>query len=45
MFQTDIEDKIKTHFLYSVILFWESCLLWENVEKYGTGHALCIPDE
>ena len=34
MFQTKVVAKIKTHILYSVIFFWKSYRLWDNVEKY-----------
>jgi len=35
MFQTKFVEKIKTHILYSITLFFrKSCLLWNNVEKY-----------
>jgi hypothetical protein len=35
MFQTKVVEKIKTHILWSVTFFWNSCCLWDNVEKYG----------
>jgi len=35
MFQTKVVEKIKTHILCSVTLFWKMCHLWENVEKCG----------
>jgi len=54
MFQTKVVRKIKTHILRSVIyIFFKSCHLWENVEKYCTAeqatddkmaHALCMLD-
>jgi hypothetical protein len=31
-----IVQKIKTHILCSITFFRKSCLLWDNVEKYGT---------
>ena len=34
MFQTQVVEKIKTHFLYLIAFFRKSCLLWDNVEKY-----------
>jgi hypothetical protein len=36
MFQTKVVEKIKTHILCSITLFRKSCLLWDNVKKYGT---------
>jgi len=36
MFQTKVVEKIKTHILCSVTVFWRPCSLWDdNVEKYG----------
>ena len=36
MFQTEVVEKAKTHFMCSVIFFsTKSCRLWENVEKYS----------
>ena len=35
-FQTKVVQQIKTHILRSKTLFWKSCRLWDNVEKYGT---------
>jgi hypothetical protein len=34
MFQIKVLEKMKTH-LCSKLFFWGSCLLWDNVEKYG----------
>ena len=34
MCQTKVAENIKTHILCSIILFWKSCHLWDNVEKY-----------
>jgi len=34
MFQAKVEEKIKTHILYSVTVFRKSCRLWGNVEIY-----------
>ena len=40
MYQTKVEDKIKTHILCLVNFFRKSCRLWDNVEKYcGAGQA------
>jgi hypothetical protein len=37
MFQIKFMEKIKTHILYSITIFFRnSCRLWDNVEKYGT---------
>ena len=33
MFHMKVVEKIKTHTLWSVTLFWKTCRLWENVEK------------
>jgi hypothetical protein len=34
-FRTKVVQKIKTHILYAIKLFFrKSCLLWNNVEKY-----------
>jgi len=33
MFQTKVEEKIKTDVSCSVTLFRKSCRLWDNVEK------------
>jgi hypothetical protein len=35
MCQTNVAENIKTHILYSIILFGKSCHLWGNVEKCG----------
>jgi len=33
--QTKVVEKIETHILFSVTVFYKkSCRLWENVEKY-----------
>jgi len=43
MFQTELEEKIKTHILCSVIFFFprKSCCLRDNAEKYRTaGQAM-----
>jgi hypothetical protein len=37
MIQTKVVEKTKTHILYSIKFFRKSCLLWDNVEKYGRG--------
>jgi hypothetical protein len=34
VFQTKVVEKSK-HILCSITFFWESCRLWDNVEKYG----------
>jgi len=36
MFQTNVEEKIKTHILYSVNVFLKSRRIRDNVEKHGT---------
>jgi len=36
MFQTNVVEKIKTHILSSITFPWNSCRLWDNLEKYGT---------
>jgi hypothetical protein len=36
MFQTKVVKKIKTHFMFNNF-FRKSRLLWDIVEKYGTG--------
>jgi len=37
MFQTKVAQKFETHILYQITFPpWNSCLLWDNVEKYGT---------
>jgi hypothetical protein len=33
-FQTKGVEKIKTHILCTITLFWKSCHMWDNVEKY-----------
>ena len=40
IFQTKILQKIKTHILCSIHIFWESCHLWDNVEKYHTARQV-----
>jgi hypothetical protein len=35
MFKTKVVEKIKTHILCSITFFRKSCLLRDNVEKYG----------
>jgi hypothetical protein len=51
MFQTQAEEKIETHFMFSNGFFGNSCRLWDNVEKYfravqatdgNTAHAHCM---
>jgi len=53
MFQIKVVGKIKTHTLYSITLFQNSCHLWYNVKKYCTSrqatddnmaHANCMLD-
>jgi hypothetical protein len=40
MFQTKVVQKAKTYILYSVMVFWKLCCVWDDVEKYGrTGQA------
>jgi len=34
MFQTKVVEKIHTHILCSVTIFWKPCHLWDNLEKY-----------
>jgi hypothetical protein len=34
MFQTKVVEKMKTHILCSVTLFWKLYHLWDNVDKY-----------
>jgi len=36
MFQIKDAERIKTHILCSINVFWKSYCLWDNVEKYGT---------
>ena len=36
MFQTEGAENIKTHVLFSITFFRQSCHLWNNVENYGT---------
>jgi hypothetical protein len=36
MFQTNVLEKIKTHFMFHNI-FQKLRRLWDNVEKYGAG--------
>jgi len=47
MLQTKVVEEIRTHILCLVCLFWKSCGLRDNVEKYGrpllTAHAHCVP--
>jgi len=42
MFQTNLLEKIKTHFVFKNFFFFrKSCLLWDNAEKCSrdwTGH-------
>jgi len=35
-----VVEKIKTHILCSKIVFWKSCLLWDNAEKYHTARQV-----
>jgi hypothetical protein len=53
IFRRENEEKLETHILYSITLFFfrKSWRLWENVEKYGTArqatadnmaHAHCM---
>jgi len=48
MFQTKVVEKIKTHSLCLVAVFWKSCRLWYNLEKkdiegggYRWHHGAC----
>jgi hypothetical protein len=54
MLQTKAVEKIKTHVLCAVF-FSESCVIYENVQKYKArqaidvnacylAHSLCMPD-
>jgi hypothetical protein len=36
MLQTEVVEKIKTHFMVNSFFFRKSCRLGDNVEKYGT---------
>jgi hypothetical protein len=53
--QTKAIEKIKTNVLFSVIFFSESCVIYENVQKYRAiqavddnawymAHSLCMLD-
>jgi len=54
MFQTNLVEKIKTHFEFSnFFFFFKLCHLWDNVEKYcragqatddNMAHAHCMLD-
>jgi len=55
MFQTKVVEKIKTIILCSIIFFWTSFRLWDNMEKFGrarqvweyvynASHAHCMLD-
>jgi len=53
MFQTNVEEKIKTHILCSITFFRISCSLWDNVETNcrarqatddNTVHVHCMMD-
>ena len=35
-FSDKIVEKIETHFMFNNISFRKLCLLWNNVEKFGT---------
>jgi len=44
-------EKVGTHILFSIKIFWKSRRLWNNVGKYGTArlatddtHAICLLD-
>ena len=37
MCQTKVAEKTKTHIVYSINYFRQSCCLQDNVGKYGTG--------
>jgi hypothetical protein len=34
MFQTKVVEKIRTHILCTITIFWKLCHLWDNLEKY-----------
>ena len=40
--QTNVVEKIKTRILLSIIFFWNSCPLLDNVEKYGTARLATV---
>jgi hypothetical protein len=40
MFQTKVVEKIKTSILCSIIFFWTSFRLWDNMEKFGTARQV-----
>ena len=46
MFQTKVEEEIKTHILCSINVFRKTYRLWDNVEKYGAArqdmHGHCM---
>ena len=53
MFQTNVEEKIKTNISSLVTFSRKSCRLWDYVEKYcrarqvtddNMAHAHCMPD-
>jgi hypothetical protein len=53
MFQTNVVEKIKTHILCSITIFWKLCHLWDNVVRQcragqatddNMAHVHCIRD-
>jgi hypothetical protein len=40
LFQENIVEKLKTHILNSIAIFWKYCRLWD-VEKYCTAGHRC----
>jgi hypothetical protein len=35
MFRIKVVDEIRTHILFSITFYQQSCRFWDNVEKYG----------
>jgi len=42
MFQTKVVEKTKDTFCVQWFFFRKSCRLWDNVEKYGRKHGVCV---
>ena len=40
IFQTKFVENIKTHVLFLIFSFRQSCHLWDNVEKFGTARQI-----
>jgi hypothetical protein len=45
MFQTEVVEKVKTHFVFHNLFFRHSCRSWNNVQKYGSARRATLDAE